>query len=89
MSDIEDGQLTEEKTIRLLRQVEPGISVKEEGTQCDFNNAGLDTRRVKYGSTQVSNAERLCNLESENAKLKRLLAEAHLEIYEFKNVLGV
>jgi hypothetical protein len=89
MSDIEDGQLTEEKTIRLLRQVEPGISVKEEGTQCDFNNAGLDTRRVKYGSTQVSNAERLCNLESENAKLKRLLAEAHPEIYEFKNVLGV
>ena len=36
----------------------------------------------------VSEARRLKELESENGKLKRLLAEAHLDIHALKTVLG-
>jgi putative transposase len=38
---------------------------------------------------QLSEAQRLRELESENAKLKRLLAEAHLDMQALKSVLGV
>ena len=45
--------------------------------------------RAKFGGMQVSEAQRLRELESENAKLKRLLAEAHLDIHALKSVFGV
>ena len=45
--------------------------------------------RAEFGGIQVSEARRLRELESENAKLKRLLAEAHLDMHALKSVLGV
>ncbi|MBT9551121.1 MAG: hypothetical protein IV088_09765 [Hydrogenophaga sp.] len=38
---------------------------------------------------QVSEAQRLRELESENSKLERLLTEAHLDMHALKSVLGV
>jgi putative transposase len=38
---------------------------------------------------EVPDAKRLRDLESENAKLKKLLAEAHLDMHALKSVLGV
>jgi putative transposase len=38
---------------------------------------------------QASDAAKLRELESENAKLKKLLAEAHLDIHALKSVFGV
>lgn len=45
--------------------------------------------RAKFGGMQVANAQRLRELESKNAKLKRLLAEAHLDMHALKSVLRV
>ncbi len=45
--------------------------------------------RATYGGMDVSEAKRLRELESENAKLKRLLAEAHEDIHALKGVFGV
>ena len=45
--------------------------------------------RAKFGGMPVAEAQRLRELESENAKLKRLLAEAHLDMHALKSVLGV
>jgi len=45
--------------------------------------------RAKYGGMQASDAGKLRELESENAKLKKLLAEAHLDIHALKGVFGV
>lgn len=45
--------------------------------------------RAKYGGLQVSEAVRLRELEGENAKLKKLLAEAMLDISALKGVFGV
>ena len=44
---------------------------------------------AKYGGMQASDAGKLRELESENAKLKKLLAEAHLDIHALKGVFGV
>ena len=45
--------------------------------------------RSKFGGMEVSDAKRLRELEGENAKLKKLLAEAHLDMHALKSVLGV
>jgi putative transposase len=54
-----------------------------------FSQATFYKWRAKFGSMQVSEAQRLRELESENAKLKKLLAEAHLDIHVLNSVFGV
>ncbi len=44
--------------------------------------------KAKYGGLGVSEARRLKALEAENAKLKKLLAEAHLDNAALKDVLS-
>ncbi len=44
--------------------------------------------RSKYGGMEVSDAKRLKSLEDENAKLKRLLADAMLDVSTLKEMLG-
>ena len=54
-----------------------------------FSDATFYKWRAKYGGMEASDASKLRDLESENAKLKRLLAEAHLDIHALKSVFGV
>lgn len=54
-----------------------------------FSDATFYKWRAKFGGMDVSEARRLRELESENAKLKHLLAEAHLDLHALKSVLGV
>ena len=44
--------------------------------------------RSEYGGLEVSEAKRLTSLEAENAKLKRLLADAMLDVSTLKEMLG-
>ena len=44
--------------------------------------------RTKFGGMQVAEAKRLRELEAENAKLKKLLAEAHLDVEALKVAFG-
>ena len=76
-------------SIGFLRQAEAGLAVKELCRSGGFSDATFYKWRAKFGGMQVSQAQRLRELESENAKLKRLLAEAHLDMHALKSVLGV
>ena len=49
---------------------------------------GFDRWKAKYGGLEVSEVRRLKELESENAKLKKHLAEAHLDNAALKDVLS-
>ena len=73
----------------VLRQAEAGMPIKELCRNGGFSDATFYKWRAKFGGMQVSEAQRLRELESENAKLKRLLAEAHLDMHALKSVLGV
>ncbi len=54
-----------------------------------FSAATFYKWRAKFGGMDVTGARRLKELGSENATLKKLLAEAHLDIYALKSVFGV
>lgn len=83
------SRFTEEQIIGFLRQAEAGMPIKELCRQGGFSDATFYKWRAKYGGMQATDAKRLRELEGENAKLKRLLAEAHLDIHVLKDVFGV
>ncbi|WP_418066330.1 IS3 family transposase [Roseateles depolymerans] len=82
------SRFTEEQIIGFLRQAEAGMPVKELCRQGGFSDATFYKWRSKFGGMQATDAKRLRDLEAENAKLKRLLAEAHLDIHALKDVFG-
>ena len=69
-------------------QAEAGMPVKEIGRKHGFSDASFYKWRSKYGGMDASEAKRLRELELENGKLKRRLAEAHLDIHALKSVFG-
>ena len=83
------NRYSEEQIIGFLKQAEAGMPVKELCRKGGFSDAAFYRWRAKYGGMDVSEARRLKDLESENAKLKKLLAEAHLDIHALKGVFGV
>lgn len=62
-----------------LREADAGLAVKELCRKHGFSEASYYLWRSKFGGMEVSDAKRLKALEAENAKLKKLLAEAMLE----------
>jgi putative transposase len=89
MTDMKKSRFTEEQIIGFLKQAEAGMPIKELCRTAGFSDATFYKWRAKFGGMQVSEAQRLRELESENAKLKKLLAEAHLDMHALKSVLGV
>ena len=83
------SRYTEEQIIGFLKQAEAGMPVKDLCRKGGFSDATFYKWRAKFGGMDVSDARRLKELEGENAKLKKLLAEAHLDIHALKSVFGV
>lgn len=83
------SRFTEEQIIGFLKQADAGTPIKELCRKGGFSDATFYKWRAKFGGMEVSDARRLKELESENAKLKKLLAEAHLDIHALKSVFGV
>ena len=83
------SRFSEEQIIGFLKQAEAGIPIKDLCRKGGFSDATFYKWRARYGGMDVTDAKRLKELESENAKLKKLLAEAHLDIHALKSVFGV
>jgi len=69
----------EEQIIGFLKEADAGVPVKELCRKHGFSDASFYLWRSKFGGMDVSDAKRLKSLESENARLKKLLAESMLE----------
>lgn len=80
-------RFTEEQIIGFLREVDGGVTVKDLCRRHGFSEASYYLWRSKFGGMDVSDAKRLKALESENARLKKLLAEAILENEAVREVL--
>jgi len=80
-------RFTEEQIIGFLREVEAGMPVKDMCRKHGFSEASYYLWRSKFGGVNVPDAKRLKELESENARLKKLLAEQVLENEVIKDAL--
>ena len=80
-------RFTEEQIIGFLREAESGLPVADLCRRHGFSEASYYLWRNKFGGMSVSDAKRLKELETENGRLKRLLADALLENEVTKEVL--
>ncbi len=78
---------SEEKIISILKEHEAGASVPDLSRRHGIVENTIYRWKSKYGGMEVSEAKRLRELESENAKLKKLLAEAELDKAALKELV--
>lgn len=72
-------RFTEAQIIGFLKEAQGGVPVNDLCRKHGFSDAAFYGWRAKYGGMQVEDAKRLKALEAENARLKKLLAEAMLD----------
>jgi putative transposase len=82
------SRFTEEQIIGILREQEAGVGVADVCRKHGMSSATFYAWKSKYGGMEVSDAKRLKALEAENAKLKRLYADALLDNTVLKDLLG-
>ena len=80
-------RFTEEQIIGFLKEVDAGIPVKELCRKHGFSEGSYYLWRSKFGGMSVPKAKRLKELESENTRLKKLLAESMLELEITREVI--
>jgi putative transposase len=81
-------RFTEEQIIAVLKESEAGAATKELCRNHGISEPTFYNWKAKYAGMTVSEARRLKELESENTKLKKLLAEAELDKAALKDLLG-
>ena len=80
------SRFTEEQIIGILREQEAGLSTSDVCRKHGISIATFYKWKAKFGGLDVSDAKRLKSLEDENAKLKKLLAEAMLDNAMLKDI---
>ena len=80
-------RFSEEQIIGFLREAEAGVAVKDLCRRHGFSEASYYLWKSKFGGLSVPEAKRLKELEAENARLKKLLAETLLEAEITKEAL--
>jgi len=81
-------RFTEERIIGVLKEAEAGANTKELCRKHGISEATFYNWKAKYSGMTVSEARRLKELEAENAKLKKLLAESELDKAALKDLLN-
>ena len=80
------SRFSEEQIISILREQEAGSKTADVCRRHGISQPTFYNWKAKFGGMDVSDAKRLRALEDENAKLKRLLAEAMLDVAMLKDV---
>jgi putative transposase len=85
---VKKSRFNEEQIIGILKQSEGGAKTSELCRQHGISAATFYGWRGKYGGLEVSEAKRLKQLEDENSKLKRIVADQALDITMLKDLVG-
>ena len=80
------SRFSEEQIIAILKEQEAGVPTADVCRRHGVSSATFYKWKAKFGGLEVSEAKRLRQLEDENAKLKKLLAEAMLDNAMLKDV---
>ncbi len=81
-------RFTEEQIIGVLKEAEAGAKTADPTRRHGVSEATIYNWKAGYGGLEVSEARRLRELESENGKLKRLLADTMLDNVALKDLLS-
>ena len=79
---------TDEQIIKAIKKHEAGAKVEDICRDLGISNGTFYNWRSKFAGMEVNDAKRLRELETENNKLKRLLADKMLEVEAMKDVLS-
>jgi putative transposase len=82
------SRFSESQIIGMLKEQEAGLATADVCRKYGLSPATFYKLKAKFGGLEVSDARRLRQLEDENLKLKRLLAEAMLDNTVLKDLLG-
>lgn len=78
----------QKQIISILKEHEAGVPVSDRCRKHGVSDASIYKWKARFGGMEVSEAKRLRALEDENAKLKRMLADAMLDNVALKDLLG-
>jgi putative transposase len=85
---VKNSRFSEEQIIGVLKQSEAGVKTADLCREHGISAATFYIWRSKYGGLEVSEAKRLKQLEDENSKLKRIVADQVLDITMLKDLVG-
>lgn len=80
-------RFTEEQILRILKEYDAGKKVQDLTREHGVSDATIYNWKKKYSDMQVNELKRLRDLESENAKLKRIVADLNLENFALKDLI--
>ncbi len=83
---MKSSRFSEEQIIGILKEQESGMSTAEVCRRHGISSATFYKWKAKFGGLEISDARRLKQLEDENARLKRLLADAVLDNAMLKEI---
>ena len=86
--DMKRSRFSEEQVIGILKEHEVGVSVAELCRKHAMSSATFYSWKAKFGGLEVSDARKLKSLVEENARLKKLLADALLDNAGLKDLLS-
>jgi len=82
------SKFSETQIVAILKDAESGVPIADLARKHGVSQATFFKWRNKYGGATISDVRRLRELESENAKLKRMYADLALENAAIKDVLN-
>ena len=77
---------SEEQIIKILKEVKGGLPVEEVGRKYGVSEQTVYRWKSKYGGLEINELKRLKQLEEENRRLKKLVADQALDIQMLKEV---
>ena len=87
-TEVRKSRFSETQILNILKAVESGRTVSDVCREHGISDATFYNWRAKYGGMQPSDLKRLRELEQENARLKRMYADACLDNQILKEIVG-